>query len=241
VLGSSSLLQRLAAAIPDVPKWLETRSLLLSDDCELFGLDERAGINFIARDPEASDAYVVGWPAPEAIVEAASVSKEVIAQFDNQGPVVAALPHWNKESATLHVLGGSPRLPAERGDVVRLLTRKEVASIAGLPSELRSELEVAARWSPVAATVVDGRPVSFCYAGSETESLWDISIDTLEGYRRRGFAALCVAYMISHMRAVGKEPVWGAYESNDASLGLAAKLGFEAVDRLVVFQPPTSA
>jgi len=233
-----SLFHRLASALPDIPKWVETRSLLLSDDCELSGLDERTGINFIARDPNARDTYVVGWPAPEAIVEAASLSKEVVAQFDNQGPVVAALPRWHREFATLHVLGGSPRLPAVRGDAVRLLTRKEVASIAGLPSELRSELEVAARWSPVAATVVEGRPVSFCYAGSETESLWDISIDTLEGHRRRGFAALCVGYMISHMRAVGKEPVWGAYESNDASLGLAAKLGFEAVDRVVVFRPP---
>lgn len=235
-----SLFQRLASALPDIPKWLETRSLLLSNDCELFGLDEGTGINFIARDPEAREAHVVGWPAREAIVEAASLSKEVVAQFDNQGPVIAALPRWHKESATLHVLGGSPRLPAVRGGAIRLLARKELESLAGLPSELKSELEAAARWSPVAATVVDSRPVSFCYPGSQTESLWDISIDTLEGYRRRGFAASCVAYMITHMRAVGKEPMWGAYESNEASLGLAVKLGFEAVDRLVVFQPPTS-
>jgi hypothetical protein len=38
----------------------------------------------------------------------------------------------------------------------------------------------------------------------------------------------------------GKEPVWGALESNAASMGLAAKLSFVPVDRVFVFEPARS-
>jgi predicted GNAT family acetyltransferase len=66
--------------------------------------------------------------------------------------------------------------------------------------------------------------------------LWDISIDTLAGYRNKGYAAACVAYMIELMRRQKKQPVWGSYETNEASLRLAAKLGFVAVDTIMVLQ-----
>jgi RimJ/RimL family protein N-acetyltransferase len=109
----------------------------------------------------------------------------------------------------------------------------------GLRTELRAELErTLRRGTPVVAAFVGDVPVSFCYVASETEGLWDVSIDTLEEYRRRGHAAHCAAYMIRHMRdTVGKEPVWGAVELNAPSMGLAAKLGFVPVDRVFVFEP----
>jgi hypothetical protein len=47
-------------------------------------------------------------------------------------------------------------------------------------------LEIAARRMPVAASFADRRPVSFCYAAAQTESLWDISIDTLAGIGAEG-------------------------------------------------------
>ena len=73
---------------------------------------------------------------------------------------------------------------------------------------------------------------------AETEGLWDISIDTLVGHRRRGHAARCAAFMIRHMReTAGKEPVWGALETNTASMNLAASLGFVVVDRFSVLEP----
>ncbi len=63
---------------------------------------------------------------------------------------------------------------------------------------------------------------------------WDVAIDTLEGYRRRGHGARCVAYMIEHLRPL--RPVWRAENSNQASLGLAARLGFTPVDELPIFR-----
>jgi hypothetical protein len=40
--------------------------------------------------------------------------------------------------------------------------------------------------------------------------------------------------MIRAERALGREPVWGAADGNHASLRLAARLGFVAVDALWV-------
>jgi RimJ/RimL family protein N-acetyltransferase len=110
-------------------------------------------------------------------------------------------------------------------------------SLDHLPPDLRSELRITAGRSPIVVSLEEGHPVSFCYAASRTESLWDIAIDTLEEFRRRGHAARCVAFMVRLMGKEGLRPVWGAEEWNRASLGLAAKLGFYPVEELVVFWP----
>ena len=59
---------------------------------------------------------------------------------------------------------------------------------------------------------------------------------TLEDHRGNGYAGLSVAHLIHHMRALGKAPVWQAVEENPASLRLAAKLGFEPIDEMVLFE-----
>ncbi len=107
-----------------------------------------------------------------------------------------------------------------------------------IPEDLRSFLEsVVGREAPVAAALAKGHPVSFCAVSDQTESLWDISIDTLEGHRRQSHAARCVSWMVDEMRRRGKEPVWAAEETNPPSMHLAAKLGFVPVDELVLFRP----
>lgn len=225
---------RLARALPDAPRWIETRSMLLSGDCGVFGLEE-GGPDFVVRDPELIS--VVGHPSRAAIREAASRGRvDLLAFPENRDHVSAALPGWTGVRATLHLLGDAHRLPEVPEGSVRRLAASEISAIEGLPPELRSELELAAGESPIVTALEDGRPVSFCYAGSRTEGLWDISIDTLAGYRRRGHAARCVAYMVERMTPL--RPVWAAEETNAASLGLAARLGFVPVDELIVFHPP---
>ena len=53
-----------------------------------------------------------------------------------------------------------------------------------------SPARVFAAWAdPGAKAAFDGDvAVSFCYAGWETETWWDVSIDTLPLWRARGFA-----------------------------------------------------
>jgi GNAT superfamily N-acetyltransferase len=104
-----------------------------------------------------------------------------------------------------------------------------------LPSGLGYEIGHARAMVPVAVALVDARPVSFCYPCWITEALWDVSIDTLEAYRRRGLAARVFRFMAARMRKDAREAVWAAMESNVASLELARKLGFAPVDEIVVF------
>lgn len=226
---------RLARALPDIPRWVETRSMLLSGECEIFGLEETGEMSAVVRNTGFPLISVVGRPSEAAIREAAAGKQdhEIIAPPENKDLVAASLPSREESLATLHLLGDEERLPRVPTGSVRLLEPAELDAIEGLPRDLRSELAGAARSSPIAASFEEGRPVAFCYA-DRTEGLWDVAIDTLEGYRRRGHAARCVAYMIEHLRPL--RPVWGAENTNRASLGLAARLGFVPVDELLVFR-----
>ncbi len=240
---------RLAVLLPDVPRFVETRGMLLEGSCEVLGLEEDAvSPSFVVRDGEEDLVCVVGYPAREAVAEAIARNGNagaVIAMPENVSRVAQAMPGREPQPAILHLLGEAERLPgATEGEPVRLLSGPEELSLLppGLRAELRAELERALRrGTPTVAAFVGGVPVSFCYVASETEGLWDVSIDTLEEHRRSGHAARCAASLIRHMRDTpGKEPVWGAVESNAPSMGLAAKLGFVPVDRIFVFEPARS-
>ncbi len=209
--------------------------MLLSGECELLGLEEGEEVSLVARNTGYPLISVVGRPSEAAIREAAAARRdhEVIVPPENEDLVATALPGWEGSRATLHLLGDEVRIPRVPAGSVRLLEPTELNSIEGLPSNLRSELASAVQSSPLAASFEGGRPVAFCYA-DRTEGLWDVAIDTLEGCRRRGHAARCVAYMIEHLRPL--RPVWGAENTNRASLGLAAKLGFVPVDELLIFR-----
>ena len=212
--------------------------MLLSDRCRLFGFDKTGTLSFAVSSSEMELISVVGFPAKRAILEAVATNtnqSEILATSENSKHVAEALPDWAVSPAKLHVLGDEPRLPKISANV-RLLAPSEIEATTNLPLDLKEELSTACRYSPVAVTIVEGAPVSFCYAGSQTESLWDISIDTLARYHNKGYAAACVAYMIELMSRQKKQPAWGAYETNEASLRLAAKLGFVAVDTIMVLQ-----
>ena len=134
---------------------------------------------------------------------------------------------------SIHTLPDSvPRWPRPGPDV-RFLEPGD--SLTHLEADLAAEIESAREWAPIAATWCDQRPVAFCYASSTTESLWDVSIDTAEAYRRRGLARSAVHLMDAFQRDHSRQPVWGSYVSNVPSLRLATRLGFVPVDTLFVF------
>jgi len=240
----SPTIRRLLSIIPDQPKWVELRAMLLSGQCEVYGLEEAERLSFVARHEEMELVSVYGRPAPEVIRQAVALRPppEALLCLPEDRPHVAeALPEWRSELATIYSLTSGERLPEVPADAVRLLSSSEIEAMDHAPAELKEELSEAAKFSPVAATCVGQLPVSFCYGGSQTESLWDISIDTLAEYRNRGYAALCVAFLIEYFRRRGLAPVWGALESNTPSMRLAAKLGFTPVDQLVVFETSVRA
>lgn len=235
------------ACVPDDDRCVDLRGMLLSGRCRLHG-DSAEG--FVA----CSDAfpYAVAWGEPVAEVvraAAATAGREeaeewhLLADGQTVDAVAAALPGWSRRGVVLH------RWPHERswplaggGTDVRVAPRgwgRAGFAIDHLPEPLQRELAhdwVAGR--PLAAAFADGRMVSWCYAPIETETLWDVSVDTLEPYRRRRLATACFAVLAGEMEGRGKRPVWGALEENSPSMTLAARLGFEPAARLTSFAPP---
>ncbi len=142
---------------------------------------------------------------------------------------------WMRAAIIVHYLPDAQYLPEAPDGMVRFL---DPAALQQSQLRMNSNKNSArgAEQSLIAATFEEQHPVSFCYAGAMTESLWDISIDTVPEYRRRGHAALCVAHMIRYMYMQGKRPVWQALEDNPGSWRLAQKLGFVPVDELVLFR-----
>jgi hypothetical protein len=191
-----------------------------------------------------SAVAVVGRPPSDAIARAVEGTTEmtpVIAQADNADYVAHALNEstpvastaWRGEPVILHTIKSDPALPTlDPSATIRMISRDD--RLDHLPSGLRHEMTHAREMAPVAVALIGGVPVSFCYPVWTTESLWDVSIDTVEEYRCRGLAPQVVRAMIAHLCQQGLEPMWGALESNGVSLRLAARLGFAPVDEVVV-------
>lgn len=233
MLEHSSQLHKLAMALPDIPRWVETRAMLLSNQCEIFGLKEVGELSFVVSSTKTKLISIVGHPDKNAIETVARNNNqgEILTPPESSNHVAEILPDWTPKVALLHLLGDTLHLPHIPEGAVRLLAPEEIDFITLLPSQLKAELKIASE-TPIAVTVVDNRPVSFCYAASQTESLWDISIDTLADHRNRSYAAMSVAFMIDYMSKQGKQPVWGAEELNVPSMRLAAKLGFVPMDQI---------
>jgi hypothetical protein len=235
-----SLAASLASALPDEPRWLETRAMLASGHAEVTG-GETLESGFVVRVAHGavSAVSVVGEPEPAAIVEAVAGTTEltpVLAQTADAAHVERALRlsggGWTRERAILHRRDPSASCVAPAAHV-RLLSRDD--SLDHLPAGLRHEMTHAQDFAAVAAVIVGHRPVSFCYPVWITECLWDVSIDTLEEHRGRSLGVSAVCFMIDVMERAGREPVWGALESNQPSLRLGAKLGFKPMGEMVVF------
>ena len=220
----------------------------------------RGGV--VVRDPPTGLISVIGEPPHEVIRAAvdASDTPDVIAQVENAGWAEKALPDLPRTTAKLHWLVDSARLLGplvpetnmfglpeqdyDDDDSLTMLDRPEflstadVTELAGARDHLKRELTIAVLRGPVVGVKDGGRPVSFCHAEIQTEKLWDVAIETLEGFRGKGYAEKAVAHMANHMlETYQKRPVWGALETNEPSLRLAAKLGFRPIEEVVVFEP----
>lgn len=128
-------------------------------------------------------------------------------------------------AAWIHELG-QPEPSAARTPEVHVSLLANLADTypdSAIEEELHEQI---AAGHPVSAVVCDGVIASCCYAAATTERYWDVSIDTHEAYRRRGFATQAFLHHYAHRKATGLVPVWGAVVDNPASLALAAKLGF---------------
>lgn len=210
--------------LPDEPRWVEAHGIA-SDPASW--RRELAGGGAVVGSDRARLAVVYGGASPTAVVSLALelpahamlvVTEELAAALRTRRPV---------DRAILHTLPDPDELPDYEGATL-------LASLDDVPPPLADELRGAER---VWAAYVDGAPVSFAYAPWRSARWFDISVDTLPSARQLGLATIVAAAMIRDERAHGREPVWGADEDNFASLRLAKRLGFVAVDALWVASP----
>jgi hypothetical protein len=249
----------LAARLPDIPRWVETRSALLGGSlsgCEIFGArdddndDDGMPESFIVRSD--GTLFIVGEPSratiEEALIDPKGEIDDVLGTKEAGDAITRALPdRFVRTIAILHTLPDlasiKPFLLLDGADV-RVIDPSTLSTTDDdLPTDLLEEIRFMHPKTPLVAAFEDGRPVAFSYAGAMSETLWDLSIDTLEGHRRRGHAARCAAFLIDHLeRKLGIRPLWGAVTQNSASLSLAKKLGFRIVDEIVYWESdPTPA
>lgn len=222
--------------VPDEPRWVEAHDLAATPGSWRRALGTGGGGCIGTSEGAAPLACVWGPASVDAVVELAAehpqhtllVEREradVVAGLRAAGRVVVrALLHTLPDPHALPDLDGAAPLPAD-------------ASLAHLPDELRAELEDARAWATIWSAWVDGEPVSFAYAAATSERWFDIGVDTAPGARQLGLATVVAAAMIRAERAEGREPVWGATEDNVASLRLAHRLGFRAIDEVWVVAP----
>jgi L-amino acid N-acyltransferase YncA len=117
-----------------------------------------------------------------------------------------------------------------------VLGSHEVEVLAHLPRALRRDLLAAVADSPVAGALSGGAPVSFCHAAAITETLWEVSVHTLDGYRRRGLATRAVHRLMAELRGEGWWPVCAVEDGDAPALAFARRLGFVESGRMAVFR-----
>jgi RimJ/RimL family protein N-acetyltransferase len=166
------------------------------------------------------------WLLPADDTQAHAALREVVDAERDERAVIYSLP-----ADALH------RVRVDRDADVRWLMSADAIDWSHVASDLRHELSAAFAFSPVAAAFDDGVAVAFCYAAFQTETLWDVSIDTIPRARGRGHARRAAAFLIAHQRDRGRRPVWGAVESNLPSQAVAKSLGFLPADALRVVTP----
>ncbi len=82
-----------------------------------------------------------------------------------------------------------------------------------------------------AGAVVEGKLVGLAHTNALTARYADIGVATRREFRRRGFASAAAFIVARRIQEMGLVPVWSVGEDNQASLRVAAKLGFREVSR----------
>ncbi|MEM7736225.1 MAG: GNAT family N-acetyltransferase [Deinococcota bacterium] len=226
----NDLKQHYLTQLPDTARWVETRDLLSASTSSF--IETKAGNGFVVWREDKELGSIVGEVDSSASLEAARACAELLAFPENIREVQAVLTEFRAEQAFL--FEAPLDFPASTAHVCKTVDVADVVAMEHLPEALRKELSSLEQNTSMTAAFDNELPVAFAYIASKTETLWDVSIDTLATHRRQGYAASTVLALMNAMKAKGKTAVWGALQSNLASLGLARKLGFKEVDSLWV-------
>lgn len=139
---------------------------------------------------------------------------------------LAAVREALERHAPILAEGGGPayRFPEsiERpGDVVRLTGENRALARETYPW-LYEEL---VDWQPCFAVVRDGAAVSVCFSSRLGAAAAEAGVDTLPGFRGRGYATAVTAAWGASIRESGHVPLYSTAWENHASRGVARRVG----------------
>ena len=80
-------------------------------------------------------------------------------------------------------------------------------------------------WAPAFVVMDQGRVISLCHSSRTSDLAAEAGVETLEGYRGRGYAAAVTLAWAETVRAEGRIPLYSTSWENHASRALADRLG----------------
>lgn len=229
--------RRFGLDLPDEPRWVEAHGLL-ADPASWHrafpggGLLGHDGAQLAVVHGGGAPSHTLGDVVP-AVADALREHPGLTALCGDEVAAYALAARLDRRAvpAALHTLP-EPLDPLDSDDA-SIAPLHAADDLGHLPPPLRDEL-ARARDRTVWTAWVEGLPVAFAYASWRSPRWFDVSVDTAPGYRQLGLGERVARALILDEQRAGRRPVWGALDGNLASLRLAARLGFVAVDRLWV-------
>ncbi len=215
--------------IPDRPEMVDFRGMLLRDDGWILPDDPDATGWVYGSDPVE---VACGWgDVTDDLLREALESRPAMGLIlTEDAPSFPYLEGRRQGLCVLHRLLPEHTPPRSfelpEGVTIEVWDRVADGALAHAPEYLQKEMAGAAVRCGLSVVCVDGLPVSFCYGHHESETYWDVSVDTLEAYRRRGLSRLSFFHRAGIYADNGKQPAWGAMTDNAPSNAMAKALGF---------------
>ena len=143
---------------------------------------------------------------------------------------------WRDRAAMGEALGGvqssyvgpAYRFPSELPAPIVETTRLaygELHLLGRMGWNVNAEAEQFAAREPYVAVIADGAVVSVCFCARLTDRAAEAGLETLEGYRGRGYGPAVTAAWARAIRASGRIPLYSTSWDNLASQAVAGKLG----------------
>lgn len=210
------LRQQLAAAIPERADTLWCRALLKLGETQAFGTTDAA----VIVHSEAGLGVLWGSPPP-AVAHEAFAACGAPAQLVASAPCALG-PDWDWVPAQLLTLAGDPPPLGARAPRAKPLSPE---LWRGVPQALAGVLADAMERGQVSCVELEGRAVAFARAPFRSEAWFELAVDTLAPFRRRGFGRACAQALIERERGNGRAPVFAAPAADPAARALGRSLG----------------
>jgi hypothetical protein len=235
-------LRRLAATLPDTPETVITLHTLRRGSCRahLIGSIDRPTALVINYDEVPGEPTCYG-DDPDLLW---AILRDMPGWFaanmpESLAPAVGAWVQrdWEEPVSYLGDLYFTLQQPAPKINHpdVRHLTPDDEPLLDAAPANLRGAGFGSAGGllaeGIAAAAIVNDALVAIAHIFAISDQHADIGVATDASYRQRGYATAAASLVAQATQASGRTPVWSCGETNQPSVRVAAKLGFQPVLR----------